>query len=266
MDDRIPQFPQSAPQPFGTSSEITDAALAQSENQGNLIELSDLGITAYAVQLSKVWQRAARYAHRRYAPSTLPPWSAQSEYSYITAQLMELETRLPYKYRFRPSRFADQESGEIERNRAFWAPWLFVQMIYHAIVCLLNHPLLMALRLRSFRVTMVPEIFLQHTADMTATHTEWIVHLLDLCKEKGFPLTDPFLVHFAAIAATIFLQQSYTDDPIVKSTKEECFSKCLKFVREIGTNWPYISQLVRSESSMDAVQPSNKLCRALLIG
>ncbi|KIV88604.1 hypothetical protein PV10_08271 [Exophiala mesophila] len=243
IDDKIPQYPQSAAQPFGTSSDITDAALAQSEVQGNLIELSDLGITSYAIQLSKVWQRAARYAHRRYAPSALPPWSAQSEYSKITAQLMELETRLPYKYRFRPSRFADQDSEQLWNNRAFWAPWVFVQMIYHSIVCLLNHPLLMALRLRSFRVTMVPEIFLQHTADMTITHTDWIVYLLDLCNDKLFTLSDPFLAHFVAIAATIFLQQSYTDDAVVKSARQQSFSKCLTFVQKIGTKWPNIRKL-----------------------
>ena len=244
IDEKIPQYPQSAAQPFGTSSDITDAALAQSEVQGNLIELSDLGITSYAIQLSKVWQRAARYAHRRYAPSALPPWSAQSEYSKITAQLMELETRLPYKYRFRPSRFADQDSEQLWNNRAFWAPWVFVQMIYHSIVCLLNHPLLMALRLRSFRVTMVPEIFLQHTADMTITHTDWIVYLLDICNDKLFTLSDPFLAHFVAIAATIFLQQKYTDDAVVKSARQQSFSKCLTFVQKIGTKWPYIRKLV----------------------
>lgn len=91
---------------------------------------------------------------------------------------------------------------------------------------------------------MVPEIFLQHTADMTITHTEWIVHLLDLCNDKSFLLSDPFLAHFAAIAATIFLQQSYTDDAVVKSAKQDSFSKCLTFVQRIGTNWPYIGQLV----------------------
>lgn len=245
MDDRVPKIPQSPDQPLGTSSEITDAALEQPQSTGLSNEHSDLGIVAYTIQLSGLWQRAARYAHRRGKSVTLPAWSPQSEYAQITAQLMEIETGMPYKYRFRPSRFTEQQPQQLQRNRAFWAPWLLLQFLYHSILCLLNHPLLLSLRLRNFRVTMVPEIFLQHTADLTTTHTEWIVHLLDLCKEKEFKLSDPFLIHCAAIAATIYLQQSFTDDHTVRSEKQDCFQKCFSFIREMGQYWPYGNQLVR---------------------
>lgn len=245
MDDRVPKIPQSPDQPLGTSSEITDAALEQPQSNGTSNEHSDLGIVAYTIQLSGLWQRASRYAHRRGKSITLPAWSPQSEYAQITAQLMEIETGMPYKYRFRPSRFTEQQPQQLQRNRAFWAPWLLLQFLYHSILCLLNHPLLLSLRLRNFRVTMVPEIFLQHTADLTTTHTEWIVHLLDLCKEKEFKLSDPFLIHCAAIAATIYLQQSFTDDHTVRSEKQDCFQKCFSFIREMGQYWPYGNQLVR---------------------
>lgn len=223
---------------------MTDAALEQPEVVMNSTEPSDLGISAYVIQLSEVWQKAARFAHRRGKNNSLPAWSAQSEYSQITAELMELETRLPYKYRFRPARFGDQDSQELHSHRDFWASWVLLQMLYHAILCLINHPLLLSLRLRSFRVTMVPEVFLQHTADLTATHTDWIVHLLDVSKRKDFELFDPFLAHCVAIAATIYLQQSYSDDPNVKIIKQEQFRKCLSFIRGLGPTWPYINQLV----------------------
>lgn len=249
VDERTPKIPQSPDQPLGTSSEITDAALEQPQSNGVSNEPSDLGILAYAIQLSGLWQRATRYAHRRGKSTTLPAWSAQSEYALITAQLMEIETGMPYKYRFRPSRFAEQEPHQLQRNRAFWAPWLLVQLLYHSILCLINHPLLLSLRLRNFRVTMVPEIFLQHTADLTSTHTEWIVHLLDQCREKDFMLSDPFLIHCAAIAATIYLQQSFTDDHTVRAEKQDCFKKCFTFIRGMGHYWPYGNQLVSPNTS-----------------
>jgi len=37
------------------------------------------GIIAYALQLSQVWFKITKYARRRGKPSTLPPWSPQSE-------------------------------------------------------------------------------------------------------------------------------------------------------------------------------------------
>ncbi|KIX04972.1 uncharacterized protein Z518_05844 [Rhinocladiella mackenziei CBS 650.93] len=252
-NERTPKVPQSPDPPLGTSSQMTDSALEQPEGPNNASEPSDLGIVAYAIQLSEVWQRAARYAHRRGKPDNLPAWSTQSEYSQIMAQLMDLETRLPYKYRFRPAKFADQDSDQLKKHRSFWAAWVQLQILYHTILCLLNHPLLLSLRLRSFRLTMVPEVFLQHTADLTTTHTEWVTHLINLCQQKEFTLSDPFLAHCAAAAATIYLQQSYSDDPGVRATKKDHFRTCVSFVRDMGSYWPYIHQLADKIESFENV-------------
>ncbi|EXJ71327.1 uncharacterized protein A1O5_05133 [Cladophialophora psammophila CBS 110553] len=243
QDERTPRLPQRPQPPLGISCQITDAALEQPDGPSSSNEPSDHGIFAYVVQLSQVWQRAARFANRRGNVGSLPAWSPQSEYSQITAELMEVETRLPYKYRFRPSRFLNQDHHELEQHRDFWASWILLQILYHTILCLLNHPLLLFLRLRDFRVTMVPEVFLQHTADLTETHTEWVIHMLDLCEKNEFRLFDPFLAHCAAIAATIYLQQSFSDDNEVRTAKQRSFGKCVSFIRDLGSFWPYVNQL-----------------------
>ncbi|KAJ9602024.1 hypothetical protein H2200_013384 [Cladophialophora chaetospira] len=242
-DEKSPPVPQSPHPPTGLSSQMTDSALEQPEGHNTASGPSDLGVVAYVIELSGIWQRTARYAHRRGKAGGLAPWSSQSDYSEITAALMDSETRLPYKYRFRPARFADQDPVLLQENRVFWASWIFLQTLYHTVLCLLNHPLLLSLRLRNFRVTMVPEIFLQHTADLTATHTEWIVHLLDVCERKEFELHNPFLAHSAAIAATVYLQQSYSENIDVRSRKQECFRKCLLCIQRLSHYWPYLGQL-----------------------
>ena len=247
-DDKTPGFPQSPESPASTSSQMTDAALEQPESTNNSSGPSDLGIIAYVIQLSGIWQRAARYAHRRGKTSALPAWSPQSDYSQITAELMDSETRLPYKYRFRPARFEDQDPLQLQQHRDFWSAWILLQMLYHTILCLLNHPLLLSLRLRNFRLTMVPEVFLQHTADLTATHSEWIIHLLDICKRKDFEQYNPFLAHSAAIAATVYLQQSFSEDTRVRTAKKESFRKCVSFIRGLGRYWPYVDHLVSTPS------------------
>src|ERR1700761_4798558 len=108
-DEKTPNLPQSPQPPAGLSSLMTDAALEQPESLNNASGPSDLGIIAYVIQLSEIWQKTARYANRRGMVGGLPPWSAQSDYAQITAELMDVETRLPYKYRFRPARFGEQD-------------------------------------------------------------------------------------------------------------------------------------------------------------
>ena len=95
---------------------------------------------------------------------------------------------------------------------------------------------------------MVPEVFLQHTDDLTQTHTNWVIHLIDQVKAKDFRLTDPYPAYCVAIVATIFLQQSYADDDEVRTSKQENFTKCLEFVRDLGAYWPRVAQLVGSSS------------------
>jgi hypothetical protein len=159
---------------MGVSSRITDAALDTPENTGSMKPTLDLGILAYILQLSAIWQKAAQYAHRR-GKTRLPAWSAESDYSQITAELvsfpeqypplhgctrswckdkkliqnlkMESETRMPWKYRFRPSRFAEQGPEQIQSHREYWVSWIMLQLLYHSILTLLNHPLLLSLRM-----------------------------------------------------------------------------------------------------------------------
>ncbi|GME22748.1 C6 transcription [Neofusicoccum parvum] len=157
-------------------------------------------------------------------------------------QMMEFESHMPYKHRFRPAKFAERPTEELEKQRDYWCPWLFSQVIYHTIMCLLNHPLILSLRLRNFRVS-IPEIFLQHTADLIASHTDWVIHFMDILEEKSFRVTDPFIGNCVAVVATIYLQQSFADDAGIRNEKRNNFLKCLNFVRKLGSHWPHIAQI-----------------------
>jgi hypothetical protein len=79
---------------MGVSSRITDAALDTPENTGSMKPTLDLGILAYILQLSAIWQKAAQYAHRR-GKTRLPAWSAESDYSQITAELVSFPEQYP---------------------------------------------------------------------------------------------------------------------------------------------------------------------------
>ena len=207
-------------------------------------ELHDQGIIAYVIMLSEAFARTARYVRLRGKPSNVPPWSPDSEYSKILALQMDLETHMPLTHRFKPANLGDRTSEELHEHREYWGPWFLNQFMYHTILCLLNHPLLLSLSLRTFRST-IPEIFLQHTSDLISSHTTWIIHFIKYFEEKTFLVSDPFLGYSAAVVATIELQLSFTDDQTIREQKRERFTRCVKFVQQIGQRWPHMARLVR---------------------
>lgn len=212
----------------------------------------DLGIVAYAVQMTEAWYRVRHYVHHRGKLDKHPPWSGQSIYSEIMSRQMELESQMPHKHRFNPSGFADHPVAVLSTNRPYWAPWLYLQLIYHSIVCTLNHPLLLSNHLRRFRVNQIPELFLQHIGDMLTSHTDWFIHLLEIAAAKQFELSDPFLGRCIAIVATIFLQQSYTEDHGIRVDKRNKYQICLDHVLRLGKFWPQVDEIATDLQNFEA--------------
>ncbi|KAJ5136855.1 hypothetical protein N7448_005409 [Penicillium atrosanguineum] len=216
-------------------------------------DIQDQGIMAYVIMLSEVFARTARYVRLHGRPSNVPPWSPHSEYSKIIALQMDLETRMPLTHRFKPANLSNRSTEELQTHREYWGPWFLNQFMYHTILCLLNHPLLLSLSLRTFRST-IPEIFLQHTSDLISSHTTWIIHFINYFEEKSFLVSDPLLGYSAAVVATIELQLSFTDNPTIREQKRETFTKCVQFVQQIGKMWPHMARLAqRLQHLEDAV-------------
>ncbi|CZR51346.1 related to C6 transcription factor [Phialocephala subalpina] len=231
-EDNFPWYPET------TGNSLNSIQRSNPESS----EYPDKGIVAHAIQLSEVWFKITRYARRRGKPNAQPPWSSTSDYSTILAHQMDFETRMPYIHRFEPAKFSQKTVEQLEANRDYWGPWLFVQFLYHTNLCLLNHPLLLSLRLRGFKCV-IPEIFLQHTADLVSSHTSWIINFIDMLEAKPFKVTDPFLGHCVAIVSTIYLQESFVNDPGTREEKQAFFEKCLRFIRGFGPQWPHLDRI-----------------------
>ena len=236
-EDDLPPYPRAT----GTQHDVGDALPSIAESLDG--ESADKGIVAYAIQLTDVWFNITRYARRRGKPTTIPPWSSESEYSRILAQQMKFETKMPYHHRFKPAKFSEKSLEQLNSTRGYWGPWLFIQFLYHTNLCLLNHPLLISLRLKNFKCV-IPEIFLQHTSDLISSHASWIINFIDMLEAKSFKATDPFLGHCVAIVATIYLQGSFVDDPITRKQRQDSFEKCLRFIRGFGGQWPHVGRIV----------------------
>ncbi|KAM0147739.1 hypothetical protein ACHAPG_010399 [Botrytis cinerea] len=240
-EDNFPWYPETTGKPLnhgqfthGETPDLSSPEFAISDTQ-------DKGVVAYAIQLSEVWFKITRYARRRGNPSTLPPWSPQSDYALIMAQQMDFETRTSQIHRFKSAKFSQRTSEELHANRDYWGPWLFIQFLYHTNLCLLNNPLLLSLRLKHLK-SAIPEIFLQHISDLISSHASWVIRYIDMLEVKSFKVSDPFLAHCVAIIATIYLQECFAEDPIVRQEKRDNFDKCLKFIRDFK-EWPHVARM-----------------------
>ncbi|KAA8571160.1 hypothetical protein EYC84_000505 [Monilinia fructicola] len=240
-EENFPWYPETTGKPLnpghftsGETPDISSPEFASSDTQ-------DKGVVAYAIQLSEVWFKITRYARRRGNPSTLPPWSPQSDYALIMAQQMDFETRTSQIHRFKSAKFSQRSTEDLHANRDYWGPWLFIQFLYHTNLCLLNNPLLLSLRLKNIK-SAIPEIFLQHISDLISSHASWVIRYIDMLEAKSFKVSDPFLAHCVAIIATIYLQECFAEDPIVRQEKRDNFDKCLRFIRDFK-EWPHVARM-----------------------
>lgn len=213
--------------------------------------LLDVGILKYTSQLSEVWHMVRMYAAYRVGPDTPPPWDPHSDYSAVTQRHLEVDCSVPLKYRFAANKFGDQTPESLQKNRHYWGPWLFLQFIYAAIPCLLNHPFLLSMRLRNFRNTM-PQSFIHQSFELISRHAGWMTYFIDLLDKKSFQPSDPSLAHCVVIVATIHLQHSFVEERSLREKALAGFDKCMKFLRRMGSIWPRVSVMVCA--------PYSKLC------
>ncbi|POS81287.1 hypothetical protein DHEL01_v200337 [Diaporthe helianthi] len=199
-------------------------------------------ILVFTDQLAEVWHMASCYAARPADSDTPPPWKSDSDYSHIMSRHLDIDSRVPTKYRWRENnfKFQDLDSAELQKQRGYWGPWLFLQFVYAAIPCLLNHPFLLSMRLRNFRHTM-PQSFIQQSFEQITRHAGWIMYFLDLLERKTFQVSDPVLGQCVAIIATIHLQHSFVRNDTLRARAQSGFEKCMAFLRRLGRMWPNIS-------------------------
>ncbi|KAH8686431.1 putative Zn(II)2Cys6 transcription factor [Ilyonectria robusta] len=212
--------------------------LAQKNQPGSVI-------VAYAAELTDAWRMARAYAASYVSSDAPPPWNPDSDYSSVMLRHLEVDCKVPLKYRFAANDFAGHDIETLQSQRSYWGPWLFLQIMYAAIPCLLNHPFLLSMRLRNFRYTM-PQSFIQQSFDQITRHAGWIIYFLDQLEKKDFQASDPVLAHCVAIVATIHLQHSFVKEYTLRDKAQAGFETCMRFLQRMGSVWPSVSLMAQN--------------------
>lgn len=203
------------------------------------------GIWAYMIQLSTLWREVRSYVMQWAQTNGEPPWSVESGYAVIGAHLMDLETKLPTSHRFDSARFPDQDNEQLQRNRGYWSPWLYLQFTYHAIHSMLNHPFLYSSRPQQSAQLAVPNTFWKTSSELAFIHATWIARLIDMISAKAYRISDPFIGHSTAIAATIHIYFCRAADTRIREAAQVKLATCVAFLGELAQLWPSCRLMVR---------------------
>lgn len=241
-DIKMIPYPKSCSMP-------TAAVLRPVMRQAYEQSAGDNGIMVFVIEMSEEWGRVMSYVRDCLAiVPDVSPWLTNSRYAAALAGIMSIETRLQPLHRYKHVTFRDLNLHDLEERRQYWAPWLLSRFLYHTMICLLNHPLLITLQLQAKGND--SELFRQQSSYFVAHHVRWILHFIAFIEHRGFRITDPILGYGAAIVATIESQLIYSVDEVTAQKKRRNIESCRKFVRSLLPSIPYMEDMVRCRCHM----------------
>jgi hypothetical protein len=246
LDIEAPAFSipdEASPRPGGRAPLLPVEAHIDTQPQTD----RTLGIWAHMVRSASLWALVRAHVSRcaeadAVRTPSLPPWHPRSDYTIINALLLDMECAFPVPFRYDAARFPFRTPEGIERRRDFWLPWMRIQIGYHTLHAVLNHPFLYSSRISSPRPG--PNAFWKTSTDLALLHSTWIVRLIGMAGEKGLELADPFFVHAAAVAVTLHLYWSRAADPKIHTPAKENLLLCQSFVAKMATRWPFAQGVV----------------------
>ena len=210
-----------------------------------LLHVQDAGIISYVFKLVSVWGDLTLHLQQIKLGSGGKAWEPNSAYQHIKSQIFEFECIYPQRHRFDSVKLGERSGTDISKDKQYWDHWILSQMLYHGVQAVLNHPLLHFFR-KNDQLNIKPPSFQQHIIDHSILHSRWIVRLVELCLLKQFEVSDPFVGHLVAAAATVHFFLSFSKDEQLAVKGIENFDKCEKFVGEMAQKWRHLAHTVRA--------------------
>ncbi|KIW19123.1 hypothetical protein PV08_03415 [Exophiala spinifera] len=198
----------------------------------------DHGIWSSTLCLSTLWNEVRNYIQLCASDFERAPWAPESYYTLIGSYMHELETQLPQPHRSNGKQFSQCPPAVLEQERSYWAPWVFLQLSYHGIYTVINHPFLLTSRLQSLRLK-IPNTFWGRSAEAALVHSTWVCRLITMVQGKGFDLSDPFLGYIVGVAATAQLFYSCSQNEELSRNARESFDKCMAFLDGQAAVWQW---------------------------
>ncbi|OJJ06532.1 hypothetical protein ASPVEDRAFT_65211 [Aspergillus versicolor CBS 583.65] len=243
--------------------------------------ISGIGLWNLSLHFAWTWGRVRQHvSEMSRKPSLEEPWRLDSTYASVLADLTEIENKSPLCHRYNIVKFHERPVDEVHRDRDYWIPWLKLQLTWHSVLVMLNHPFLYLTACEYDSNLATPNTFWRRSSELVLLHATWIVRTIDLATEKKLNLVDPFLGHAAAIAATVHLYFCAAADLGLRQKSKAHFTKCKQFLESFSPVSPACQRLAEllekltkvalasqdwdSEQSLSKIQLSIPLMWAIL--
>ncbi|PTD06772.1 hypothetical protein FCULG_00005321 [Fusarium culmorum] len=199
-------------------------------------------------KLCALWTDLRLYVARCVEGRAKYPWLPESDYTKLCSQILDIEMYHPVHLSYNKVKFPSISAQDAHTNRVDLLPWVRIQVAYHTIHCVLNHPCLYTSMAESPRGRLGGNTFWRASCEKALRHCTWISRLIRTAKEKGLKIVDPFLAQAAAIASTLHLYWARTSDTRLKASSLENLDLCRKLIKEMATRWPICKAI---ESALD---------------
>jgi len=207
------------------------------------------GIWSQSLKLCSLWTDVRLYVARCVQGEAKYPWQPDSDYTKLYSRLLDVEMGWPVHLSYNAVRFPSVSPQDAHSNRLELLPWVRVQITYHAIHCVLNHPCLYTSMAETPKDKLGGNTFWRSSYEKALRHCTWISRLIRTANEKGLHFSDPFFAQAAAIASTLHLYWTRTSDTRLKASSVENLELCHNLVKEMATRWPVCKAIVRLFSS-----------------
>ncbi|KAH6879452.1 hypothetical protein B0T10DRAFT_540596 [Thelonectria olida] len=196
------------------------------------------GVWSHSLRICSLWGDIRLYISRCIEGFTKCPWQPDSDYTILCSRLLELEIKHPTSLSYNSVKFLDRLPQEVQSNRLDWLPWLRVQVTYHAVHCVLNHPFLYSVMAKAPRQKLGANTFWRASYEKALRHCTWISRLIRMAGEKGLQIADPFFAQAAAIASTLHLYWTRTSDTQLQASSLENLGICRRLITEMAAHSP----------------------------
>lgn len=201
------------------------------------------GIWAYMVQMVEVWGSTRQYLWSCANGQNKSPWLPDSEYTVINSHLHDLESVMQPFIRLESSQFPQRPQEEVQTEKDFWICWMHIQVTYHTVHALINHPFIYSQKTSQHRRG--SNIFWKNSIEAAALHSTWVTKLIGMAVEKGLELFDPIFTHAAAVAATLHFYFSYATDRRISEGATQNLNVCKAFAVQNQNRVPLCRSIVR---------------------
>ncbi|KAH7236490.1 hypothetical protein BKA59DRAFT_427005 [Fusarium tricinctum] len=197
-----------------------------------------LNIWPESLKVCGLWSDIRIYVARCIEGLAKYPWKPDSDYTKLCSRMMEYEMAHPLSLSYNAVNFPGISPQNVQANRSDWLPWLRIQVTYHTIHCVLNHPSLYTAMTNTPRDKLGGNTFWRTSYEKALRHCTWISRLLRTADEKGLRLADPFFAQAAAIASTLHLYWTRTSDSQLQASSMKHLEVCRKLIGEMAMCWP----------------------------